>query len=76
MDSRLPLQVYEVSWLARRLRAVGVVGSPVCSDAEPPAAQAVLKLAIKGCRQVYDIMRSAVKEHTLKLLAARGALKA
>jgi len=38
--------------------------------------QAVLKLGAQGCRQVFEIMRSAVKERTLRLLAARGALKA
>lgn len=35
--------------------------------------EAVLKLAVTGCRQVYEIMQGAVKERTLKLLASRGA---
>lgn len=36
--------------------------------------EAVLDLAVAGCRQIFEVLQAAVREHTLKRLDARGAL--
>lgn len=45
-------------------------------DGRVPMQQmdAVLKCAVAGCRQVYDILRNEIREHTLGLLETRGSM--
>uniref|UniRef100_A0A7S1G3R3 Uncharacterized protein n=1 Tax=Bicosoecida sp. CB-2014 TaxID=1486930 RepID=A0A7S1G3R3_9STRA len=36
--------------------------------------EAVLELALSGCRHIFDVLQAAVREHTLKRLDTRGVL--
>ena len=85
MDARLPLDAFEVRYgLTNRVVQGALIVSTrpslfTCMQSLTLfllvyAMQPMLELGTAGCRQIFDIMQSTVKEQTANRLASRGTI--